>query len=98
MAPSIKPWLSGWSYRKSHEINGSSAGAVTDYQIKIIVHYESGTDYNDNTKSPPEGHIYVAGKSRADFQDIHFTKDDGITELDYWFENEETAETDGYGV
>ena len=91
-------WLTGWSYRKSHEIVGSTAGAQTNYQVLIIVHYESGTDYNDNTKSPPEGHVYVDGKSRADFQDIRFTKDDGVTELDYWFENEETAEADGYGI
>ena len=66
--------------------------------MKIIVHYGSGTDYNDNTKTPPEGHVYVDGKSRADFQDIRFTKDDGVTELDYWFENEDTAESDGYGI
>jgi len=91
-------WLSGWGYRKSHEIEGSSAGAQTNYQVKIIVHYESGTDYNDNTKTPPEGHVYVGGKSRADFQDIRFTKDDGVTELDYWFENKDTAEADGYGI
>jgi len=91
-------WLSGWSYRKSHEIEGSNAGAQTNYQVKIIVHYESGTDYNDNTKTPPEGHIYVGGKSRVDFQDIRFTRSDGVTELDYWFENEETAEADGYGI
>jgi len=91
-------WLSGWQYRKSHEIVGSTAGAQANYQVLIIVHYESGTDYNDNTKTPPEGHVYVGGKSRADFQDIRFTKSDGVTELDYWFENEKTAEADGYGV
>ena len=91
-------WLNGWQYRKSHEIEGSSVGAQTNYQVKIIIHYENGTDYNDNSKIPPEGHVYVNGKSRADFQDIRFTKDDGITELDYWFENKDTAETDGYGI
>jgi hypothetical protein len=25
-------WLEGWSYRKSHQIVGSTAGAQTDYQ------------------------------------------------------------------
>ncbi|RLG76802.1 MAG: hypothetical protein DRO12_03710, partial [Thermoprotei archaeon] len=30
-------WLSGWSYRKSHEIVGTTAGEQTDYQIKIKV-------------------------------------------------------------
>ena len=30
---SLLCWLEGWSYRKSHEIEGSTAGAQTDYQI-----------------------------------------------------------------
>jgi len=41
----MSPWLSGWQYRKSHKIIGSSAGAQTDYQIKIIVYY-SGLVFN----------------------------------------------------
>ncbi len=98
--PKVKAqgWLTGWQYRKSHTINGTTAGAQTNYTVLIIVHYESGTDYNNNTDVPPVGHVYVGGKSRADFQDIRFTASDGITLLDYWFENEETAESDGYGV
>ena len=34
------PWLSGWKYRRSHEIIGSSAGIQTDYQMRIIAHYK----------------------------------------------------------
>jgi len=34
-------WLQGWQYRKSHEIQGSTAGAQTDYQVKIVAHYGS---------------------------------------------------------
>ena len=30
-------WLSGFNYRKKHDIAGSTAGAVTDYQIKVRV-------------------------------------------------------------
>jgi len=85
------PWFdSSWQYRKSHEIVGSTAGAVTDYQIRITVHYGSGTDSGED--------VYVGTKCRADFGDIRFTKADGETLLDYWLENEETAEADGYGV
>jgi len=32
-------WLSGWSYRRFHEIVGSIAGAVTDYQVRVKVYY-----------------------------------------------------------
>jgi hypothetical protein len=79
-------WLSGWKYRKSHVINPAS-GAGTNYQVKIIAHYGTGTDYNDNTKVPPEGHIYCNGHSRTDFGDVRFTKSDGTTLLDYWMES-----------
>jgi len=71
-------WLEGWSYRKSHVIEGSTAGPVTDYQIRIVVHYGSGTDSGE--------HVYLNGKCRTDFGDIRFTADDGSTLLDYWME------------
>jgi len=71
-------WLSGWQYRKSHEIQGSTASAVTNYQIRITVHYGSGTDSGE--------HVYLNGKCRSDFGDIRFTKSDGVTVLDYWLE------------
>jgi len=70
-------WLTGWQYRKSHIINPSE-GAGTDYQIRIIVHYGSGTDSGE--------HVYLNGKCREDFGDIRFTKDDGVTLLSYWIE------------
>jgi len=71
-------WLTGWQYRKSHNIRGSQTGAVTDYQIRITVHYGSGTDSGE--------HVYLNGKCRTDFGDIRFTSDDGVTELSYWME------------
>ena len=71
-------WLSGWQYRKSHEIEGSTAGAQTDYQVRIRVHYGSGTDSGED--------VYLNEKCRADFGDIRFTKDDGETLLSYWME------------
>jgi|GEM_PF-4593451 len=71
-------WLSGWSYRKSHVINGAS-GAGTNYQIKIIAHYGSGTDSGED--------VYLNGHCRADFGDVRFTDDDCVTLLDYWMES-----------
>jgi len=74
----LHDWLSGWNYRKSHEIVGSTAGAVTDYQVRIKVHFGSGTDSGE--------HVYLNGKCRTDFGDIRFTASDGSTLLDYWME------------
>ncbi|MFB0559811.1 MAG: DUF2341 domain-containing protein [Candidatus Lokiarchaeia archaeon] len=72
-------WLSGWSYRKSHTIVGSTAGAQTNYQMRITVHYGNGTDIGEN--------VYCDYQCKADFGDIRFTKSDGITLLDYWLED-----------
>ena len=71
-------WLSGWQYRKSHDIKGSTSGSVSNYQVRITVHYGSGTDNGE--------HVYLNGKCRSDFGDIRFTESDGVTELSYWME------------
>ena len=70
-------WLEGWQYRKNAVI-GSTSDAGTNYQIKIKVHYGSGTDSGEN--------VYLNEHCRSDFGDIRFTDDDGVTELDYWME------------
>jgi len=41
----VPPWLKGWKYRKSHEIIGSTAEAVTDYQVRIRAYYGTPWDY-----------------------------------------------------
>jgi len=71
-------WLEGWQYRKSHVIEGSPAGAVADYQIRIVAHYGSGEDSGED--------VYLNGHARADFGDVRFTSSDGTTLLDYWIE------------
>ena len=71
-------WLSGWSYRKSHTINGSSAGAQSNYQIKIKAHYGSGSDSGED--------VYLNEHCRTDFGDVRFASSDGETLLDYWIE------------
>jgi len=70
-------WLTGWQYRKSHVIN-SASGAGTNYQVRIKVHYGSGTDSGED--------VYLNSHCRTDFGDVRFTDDDGATELDYWME------------
>jgi len=71
-------WLEGWQYRKSHVIEGSPAGAVADYQVRIVAHYGSGSDSGED--------VYLNGHARVDFGDVRFTLGDGETVLDYWLE------------
>ncbi|MFX0097589.1 MAG: DUF2341 domain-containing protein, partial [Candidatus Hodarchaeota archaeon] len=70
-------WLPGWRYRKSHIIN-NRAGAGTNYQVKIEVHYGFGIDIL--------GDVYCGNRCKADFGDIRFTDNDGVNLLDYWIE------------
>ena len=70
--------MSGWSYRKSHVIQAAS-GVGTNYQVKITVHYGSGTDSGKD--------VYLNNHSRTDFGDVRFTDNDGSTLLDYWMES-----------
>lgn len=70
-------WLSGWEYRKLHDIEGS-AGAETNYQMRIQVDYHSGSDSGST--------VHLDSHCNADFSDIRFTDDDGSTQLDYWME------------
>jgi len=71
-------WLSDWSYRKSHEI-AYAAGAGTDYQVKVLVHSDSGSDSGDD--------VYLDSQCTDFPNDIAFTDDDGDTELDHWLES-----------
>jgi len=76
-------WPTGWSYRKKHVIS-SASGAGTNYQIKIKVHYGSGTDGGQD--------VYLNGHSQADFGDVRFTDGDKETLLDYWLEEKEDSD------
>jgi hypothetical protein len=71
-------WLTGWKYRKSHVIN-SASGAGTNYQVRIVAHYGSGTDSGQD--------VYLYNHCRLDFGDVRFTRNDGTTLLDYWMES-----------
>lgn len=72
-------WLSGYGYRKQITINGSTAGAQTNYQMKLRVHKGSGSDSG--------GDVYLNNHCQDDFDDVRFTKSDGTTELDHWRES-----------
>ena len=76
LPPQSGSWLSGWSYRKSITISNVT-GAGTGYQIKLRLHYGSGTD------NPATGDIYLNGKCRTDFGDVRFTTSGGL-EINYW--------------
>lgn len=65
-----------WKYRKSKEIIGSN-NALTDYQMKLTLHYGSGTDDDDN--------VYLNSHSKTDFSDIRFSHDS--VALDYFIED-----------
>ena len=73
-------WLSNWTYRKAHNISGSTAGTQINYPMMMNVHYDNGFDF--------EGDVYLNWKCRADFGDIRFTDWDGQTLFDYWIEQQ----------
>jgi hypothetical protein len=70
-------WLPGWEFRRAHQIEGS-LGAGHNYQVKIVVDYGTGVDINNT--------VFCNGYCQSDFSDIRFVDSDGITELDYWME------------
>lgn len=75
-------WLSGWQYRKAHNITGSTAGAQFNYQVMLNVHYDYGYDIG--------GEVYLNGKCRSDFGDVRFTDTTGGN-LSYWIQQKVDA-------
>jgi hypothetical protein len=70
-------WLQGWSYRKVVTLSRAS-GAVTNYQMKLLVGESSGAVSYD---------VHCNGHVQANFDDLRFTTSDGTTVLDYWIES-----------
>ena len=70
-------WLSGWSYRKAHQID-AGLGTGQGYQMRIVVNYGSGSDSGEN--------VFCDSQCKSDFSDIRFTDDDTTTKLSYWME------------
>jgi len=75
-------WLSGWQYRKSVTISGST-GAGTNYQVFLKVGESSGaTGYNFHLN----GHSASFPSDKNQGGDLRFTSSDGSTLLDFWVE------------
>ncbi|HHT9136481.1 MAG TPA: DUF2341 domain-containing protein [Candidatus Wunengus sp. YC60] len=70
-------WLTGYDYRKSVTLSRAS-GAVSNYQMKLLLGESSGA-IGEN--------VDCGGKCLSTFNDLRFTKADGITLLDYWIES-----------
>jgi len=70
-------WLDGWAYKKAVTLSRAS-GAVSDYQMKLLVGESSGATGEDVDCN---SHIL------SNFDDLRFTTDDGTTLLDYWIES-----------
>lgn len=77
-------WLYPFQYRKNHTIIGSTAGAVSNYTIRVTAHYGYGSDDGE--------HVYLHEACRTDFADVRFTNSSGIRELGYWIEKVVTGD------
>lgn len=71
--------LTGYIYRKKITVAHTDDGAQTNYQIPITVNRTTGADSGAT--------VYISTKCQADYDDLRFTKSDGITLLDYWIES-----------
>lgn len=85
VVPASADWLSGYDYRKSHNITGNTSwgGTQTNYQMQYLIYRSSGTDSGNS--------VYVGTSCQADYDDIRFTTSDGITLCDYWIESSTSA-------
>ena len=79
-------WLTGWQYRKTHTITGSTEGALTDYQVGIKIYFGSGTDGTEVVDGVTFGKRYLDSKCQVDFDDIRFTNSSGEDLLSYFIE------------
>jgi hypothetical protein len=70
-------WLTGWSNRKAITLSRAS-GAVTNYQLKLLVGESSGSVGED---------VDLGGLCLSSFDDLRFTTSDGTTLLDYYIES-----------
>jgi len=72
-------WLSDWQYRKEIAITSRAEGSLSNYQLLITLFSGAGTD------SP--GIVHLENNIQNWPYDIRFTKSDGTTELNYWYED-----------
>lgn len=83
----IAPWLDGFDYRKSHEIEGSTAGEQTDYQVEIVVYYDKGhgakvedtTLYFEASDYDLDGNLFAGIGTEFGAGKIYKSENDGET-------------------
>jgi hypothetical protein len=61
-------WLTNWTYRKSHIITGSSAGAQTNYQLGFKIYYGTGSDGTESLGATTLGKVYCDSKCKTDLE------------------------------
>jgi hypothetical protein len=71
----LDPWYdSSWGYRKQFTVTGSTAGAQTNYQVKINVMYGAGADMTGLNQEPAIGSYTAdAGTSTIGITDSQLT-------------------------
>mgnify|MGYP003393779888 FL=1 len=74
----------GYNYSKLITINGTTSGAQTNYQMKLAIIKGAGSD--------SAGTVYLNNHAADWPEDIRFVKSDGITSLDFWREEYDTAD------
>jgi len=79
-------WLTGWDARKKHHVDSSPDGALSNYNVRLTLHYGSGSDDLEN--------VYTGSRCKTDFGDIRFTLVDGTTELKYFQDPVHTVGSD----
>lgn len=73
-----------WSDEKSIPILGSLEGDTTNYHVKFVLHYGSGTDYYQD--------IYLSQVCQTDFSDIRFA-DENNSSIAYWIESKTNGDS-----
>ncbi len=73
-----QPEVPGYQYVKTHIINGSSDGALSDYQVKLVIHRGSGVDSGAD--------VYLNGHSQSWPYDTRFA-DSSNNMLSYWLQS-----------
>lgn len=74
--------MDNWDHQLTHVIDGSIAqgGDFNDYQVRIVLHYGSGTNMGEN------GYLGTATGPHCnpDFSDIRFVSEDMTKMFSYW--------------
>lgn len=78
-SPDSDWWNDDWQYKKVNPINGSTAGAQENYQMRMRVHAGTGTDNSTDVFLNNHG-------SFDNFQDVRWVQTDNV-ECDFWIEN-----------